>query len=432
MTIKAKSLIHTIQPAENFQRSKSLQITLKSFVSSKPQQSHEEKIASTAYNALDDLLCDVIDEFIEDDYVAAQSSYPSMGARSFKGDMLSSLPEKNNQQQSTSWRRVHSLHALLAKFDVEPKNFAAVTPMLLQVLDRDEEFDVIACHALLPGKLLEVVASTIFSCYNNFESVVRLDGHKWHNFLEYVTNHYQNQPYHNIEHATDVLFNTHCLFAPGAFHTCFTENQQYATLLASIVHDIGHIGHTNAYLKATQHVIAQEYSYSPARLESMHLHMAYMALQDNSFGLLHGMQAKDILELHDLFSKLIYATDLAMQQNVIQQGGPHVQHDILRLLIHVADLGSFFKPLRLHQQWASRVRTEMDREHVLSQTAQCDIVRPWQHFATTQVQFIQNIVLPVHEALDEHSTSSKTPQHIRVLANYRYWALLAPSTNVTL
>ena len=90
-----------------------------------------------------------------------------------------------------------------------------------------------------------------------------LDGAKLATFLRVVEEGYPDNAYHNSLHAADV--------AQGMFHFLYgragggmlaqhlDRAQQFAALLATLVHDIGHLGLNNGFLTATSHELALTY-----------------------------------------------------------------------------------------------------------------------------------------------------------------------------
>merc|ERR1711957_1006254 len=72
-------------------------------------------------------------------------------------------------------------------------------------------------------------------------------------FMDFSRDGYNNVPYHGWSHATDVAHACYRMLVELECKKWLTAIEQYALLLASICHDVGHMGTTNAFLVETGH-----------------------------------------------------------------------------------------------------------------------------------------------------------------------------------
>lgn len=88
-------------------------------------------------------------------------------------------------------------------------------------------------------------------------------------FLRAVQNEYPANPFHNFNHAVDVLATVSRHMLRGRALKFLSEAQQFVVLISAISHDLGHLGVNNSYLLEVSHELALTYNdLSP--LENMH------------------------------------------------------------------------------------------------------------------------------------------------------------------
>ena len=99
------------------------------------------------------------------------------------------------------------------------------------------------------------------------------------NFLKVISSKYVDGPtYHNWIHGFDVTHTMYRFITLSRCHEIFGSVEIYATLIATIAHDVGHPGVNNNYLIATKHSLAIVHNdLSP--LENMHCATLYDVLR---------------------------------------------------------------------------------------------------------------------------------------------------------
>ena len=232
-------------------------------------------------------------------------------------------------------------------------------------------------------------------------------------FLTHAANQYAALPYHNAEHAADVLYSCYCLLNPESIEPW----EMYITLLGAIVHDIGHIGFSNRFLRQTNHPLCKQYGAEISIMESMHIDLGWKVLMK------HDMLSQ-IHEPHDLnqmFRHIILGTDLARQKSTLQL---HSDHDKLALLLHAADLGASTKSLALHQMWTARITTEFFRQGDLQRelnVSVCSVCDRKTSVPYTQSLFLTSCVIPVFEKVQQIAKGNMSEIMKNLDSNLDYW-----------
>ncbi|PWA27186.1 hypothetical protein CCH79_00013913 [Gambusia affinis] len=271
-------------------------------------------------------------------------------------------------------------------------------------------------------------------------------------FVTYVMtleDHYHgNVAYHNSLHAADVAQSTHVLLSTPALDAVFTDLEILAALFAAAIHDVDHPGVSNQFLintsERTTACASISASYfvplvftSPTSsssesdselalmyndesvLENHHLAVGFKLLHQENCDIFQNLTKRQRQSLRKLVIDMVLATDMSKHmtlladlktmvetKKVTSSGVLLLDHyteriQVLRNMVHCADLSNPTKPLPLYRQWTERIMEEFfrqgdkERERGMEISAMCD-----KHTASvekSQVGFIDYIVHPLWE-----------------------------------
>ena len=259
---------------------------------------------------------------------------------------------------------------------------------------------------------LALVAMRVWKKYNFFHSVAPdLKPQDWNAFFETVASRYHDNPYHNSEHAADVLLTALSLVELLSLQP-LSMLQILTLFTAAVVHDIEHVALTNAFLIQSKHPLTLEFPDTTSPMERMHAKVGIQVLSEfplNSSGsILDHMELKDRKEMLRLIPYLISFTDLSMQKDLLSAGRNQAQHsDSIQsaIILHAADLGSAVKDCVIHRKWANRINEELYRQGDLQREANlpisigCDRTLP---MSPVQVGFLTHVVRPVYVVLQDN------------------------------
>ncbi|KAM7394587.1 hypothetical protein PAMP_021378 [Pampus punctatissimus] len=241
-------------------------------------------------------------------------------------------------------------------------------------------------------------------------------------FVTYVMtleDHYHgNVAYHNSLHAADVTQSTHVLLSTPALDAVFTDMEILAALFAAAIHDVDHPGVSNQFLINTNSELALMYN-DESVLENHHLAVGFKLLHQENCDIFQNLTKRQRQSLRKLVIDMVLATDMSKHmtlladlktmvetKKVTSSGVLLLDHyteriQVLRNMVHCADLSNPTKPLPLYRQWTERIMEEFfrqgdkERERGMEISAMCD-----KHTASvekSQVGFIDYIVHPLWE-----------------------------------
>ncbi|XP_068607176.1 3',5'-cyclic-AMP phosphodiesterase 4C-like [Brachionichthys hirsutus] len=241
-------------------------------------------------------------------------------------------------------------------------------------------------------------------------------------FVTYVMtleDHYHgNVAYHNSLHAADVTQSVHVLLSSPALDAVFSDLEVLAALFAAAIHDVDHPGVSNQFLISTNSELALMYN-DESVLENHHLAVGFKLLHQENCDIFQNLTKRQRQSLRKLVIDTVLATDMSKHMTLLADLKTMVETkkvtssgvllldnyteriQVLRNMVHCADLSNPTKTLPLYQQWTERIMEEFsrqgdkERERGMEISAMCD-----KHTASvekSQVGFIDYIVHPLWE-----------------------------------
>uniref|UniRef100_A0A667ZF75 Phosphodiesterase n=1 Tax=Myripristis murdjan TaxID=586833 RepID=A0A667ZF75_9TELE len=238
-------------------------------------------------------------------------------------------------------------------------------------------------------------------------------------FMLTLEDHYHSDvAYHNSLHAADVAQSTHILLSTPALDAVFTDLEILAAIFAAAIHDVDHPGVSNQFLINTNSELALMYN-DESVLENHHLAVGFKLLQEENCDIFQNLTKKQRQTLRRMVIDMVLATDMSKHMSLLADLKTMVETkkvtssgvllldnytdrmQVLRNMVHCADLSNPTKSLDLYRQWTDRIMDEFfhqgdrERERGMEISPMCD-----KHTASverTQVGFIDYIVHPLWE-----------------------------------
>ncbi|XP_060688395.1 cGMP-specific 3',5'-cyclic phosphodiesterase isoform X2 [Hemiscyllium ocellatum] len=258
--------------------------------------------------------------------------------------------------------------------------------------------------------------------------------------LSVKKNYRRHVVYHNWRHA----FNTaQCMFAvlkSGRIQNKLTDLEILALIIATLSHDLDHRGVNNAFIKRSEHPLAQLYCHS--MMEHHHFDQCVMILNSPGNQILSGLSLDEYKMTLKMIEQAILATDLAIYMKRRDEFFDLVKTNqfdwevrshkelLMAMLMTACDVSAITKPWPVQQKTAELVATEFfeqgdkEREELniepidLMNREKCDQI------PSMQVGFIDAICLKLYEALAEISEAC-LPLLEGCRNNRKNWEMLA-------
>ncbi|XP_062382717.1 cAMP-specific 3',5'-cyclic phosphodiesterase 4B [Sardina pilchardus] len=238
-------------------------------------------------------------------------------------------------------------------------------------------------------------------------------------YMMTLEDHYHaDVAYHNSLHAADVAQSTHILLSTPALDAVFTDLEILAAIFAAAIHDVDHPGVSNQFLINTNSELALMYN-DESVLENHHLAVGFKLLQGENCDIFQNLSKKQRQSLRRMVIDMVLATDMSKHMSLLADLKTMVETkkvtssgvllldnytdriQVLRNMVHCADLSNPTKPLDVYRQWTDRIMEEFfhqgdrERERGMEISPMCD-----KHTASvekSQVGFIDYIVHPLWE-----------------------------------
>lgn len=194
-------------------------------------------------------------------------------------------------------------------------------------------------------------------------------------FIKEVSEHYHNNPYHNFNHAVSVLQFTYMLIIETNISKYISKHKLFGLMVASLVHDIDHPGHTNNFEININSELAQKYKYKSV-LENHHCSMSYYIMHKQHILLLNNLSIDQFIDVKETISECILTTDMKYHENLVSKlnnefnnksiNDIHFTNDIqimiCKLIIHTADLSNTMRPFEISKKVAFKINDEFKNQ----------------------------------------------------------------------
>jgi hypothetical protein len=292
-----------------------------------------------------------------------------------------------------------------------------------------------------------IVESQAAKLHKNRDMVSFCTSSTFFHWVGAVEKGYLNHPYHNSVHATDVMcasnsylihsglhsrINNASFGGGGGFDNLSWQLAQFSLLVAAAVHDIGHIGVSNAYLKSVNHPLCIEYPDTIGVLEAMHAATALAIFRTPGNNIVECMSNANAQLVRENIVELVLVTDLSKQADFLKKwnarrtpppegsnakgkwdillegSSPKASEDrmlFLKLMLKAADVSNPVKNTDLYLFWTDNIIEEfyrqgdMEREAGLPVTTMPNCDRNQPGLAQGQIGFLSFMVKPTYDAI---------------------------------
>ncbi|KAL7988301.1 hypothetical protein Chor_007220 [Crotalus horridus] len=199
-------------------------------------------------------------------------------------------------------------------------------------------------------------------------------------YIMTLEDHYHaDVAYHNSLHAADVTQSTHVLLSTPALDAVFTDLEILAAIFAAAIHDVDHPGVSNQFLINTNSELALMYN-DESVLENHHLAVGFKLLQEENCDIFQNLSKRQRQTLRKMVIDMVLATDMSKHMSLLADLKTMVETkkvtssgvllldnytdriQVLRNMVHCADLSNPTKPLELYRQWTDRIMEEFFRQ----------------------------------------------------------------------
>lgn len=230
-------------------------------------------------------------------------------------------------------------------------------------------------------------------------------------FIVDVCDAYLEVPYHNLHHATNVLHSTYILLNNCQLYDKLNPDILFATLIAALVHDIGHPGNNNLFEINTFSELAFKYN-DLSVLEQHHCTLAFELVKKHNLN--SNMNREDFCLFRKTIVACILGTDMANHKAstelLIKKTETGFDFNMLdeqilacKMLLHAADIGNPIQTPEVCEEWSALVSKEFHNQAVketeLGLTSTYPLVSSEMSFYSGEIKYIKFVCLPYWEAL---------------------------------
>lgn len=237
------------------------------------------------------------------------------------------------------------------------------------------------------------------------------------NFCSASYERYNEVPYHNMYHAFSVLQGCYSLATSTALGKQFSNLEQFAMLVASVGHDMGHIGLNTHFLVSIESELAMLYN-DKSPLENLHACETFKVMQMTGCDVI-GMLGQDKKNCRRIIIDAIIGTDMAFhKKHVDHLSAKHsVSMDLasdremmLGMLVHLCDIGASSFEWSEAIRWSRMVMTEFqtqvyrEQDNDLPVSGYMDLgtADPRKAFLKSQIGFIDFVLTPYFQLFPPH------------------------------
>eukprot|EP00798_Chlamydomonas_sp_ICE-L_P032708 gene32708-3592_t len=229
-------------------------------------------------------------------------------------------------------------------------------------------------------------------------------------FLLRVESGYEPNSYHNRIHASDVTQTACIIMKSFSKHvTEVTKMDMFCIIMASAVHDLGHLGVNNDFLINSKHPRATTYNDRSVN-ENFHISRAFeIARNYSGCDIFEAFTFDEQKKCRKLMIDTVMATDMAIHFDLLKNFNSQIEAKPLvndwedrnllyQMVVHLADIANPSRPFHLARGWAERVIVEFceqgDKEAELGLAVSPFCNRKNMNMPRAQINFIEIFLKP--------------------------------------
>ena len=174
-------------------------------------------------------------------------------------------------------------------------------------------------------------------------------------------------PYHNYYHAFDVMHVCYMLITKCRADGYLDDFNIFSILIASLAHDLGHDGYSNAFHDATTSELAITYN-GLSILENYSAAYLFRILRKSENNILARLNQKDLTKIRSRLIDLILDTDAKKHFSLLTRFKHGLEMKQLSrgllssMILHVSDVSNPARPGSVARKWAFAVQEEFFRQ----------------------------------------------------------------------
>ena len=221
-------------------------------------------------------------------------------------------------------------------------------------------------------------------------------------FICLVNDKYNPNPFHNFQHAVNVLHMTALLLKQTNVLHRLKKHILFGLLIAALCHDVDHPGHTNSYEINTFGKYAKLYN-DQSVLENHHCTTTFDLLERSE--LIRCFKGEEFREFRKVIISSILGTDISKHASVMKEFAEfdsstiyfdaEEQYTVCKMLLHSADLSCSVKCFDVYFEWSKRIAKELYEQRVKEQSE--DNAYNTLTVSINEIQFITTICIPLWE-----------------------------------
>lgn len=257
---------------------------------------------------------------------------------------------------------------------IEPMKYSLteLIPLLSQI-GKQWNFDTDFLTACADGHPVSTVGDYLFRILH-LNKRLALSADLVQRFFEKLDEGYLPNPYHNSTHAADVMFSVMFLSKSSGLLFYSSDLEVAACVVATLGHDVGHLGYNNRYMVNSRHVLATNCTLHSDNdisvLEMMHASKTFHIAQDTKA--FEQIQGDAWVLFRRQVVEMVLATDMAKHFELLTQfrvtlTTPQLDDQIMRfflykMMLKCGDIGHAAKNTELHERWSLRVMEEFFKQ----------------------------------------------------------------------
>jgi hypothetical protein len=287
---------------------------------------------------------------------------------------------------------------------------------------RDWNYDILKLSGLQEfGFVLKIFAPYL----SHFE----VDQSLFLNFVQTLKRKYNknNNSFHNFKHGIAVAFSSnYFLKTVPHIEDNYTQAVQFAFVVASLGHDVGHTGRNNNYEINSRSKLALRYN-DRSPLEQHHIAKLFSVIFKHNINIFESFSAESFNEIRHTIIECILATDMKVHFTLLSKfesivnknevvGCKDFKELVLCILIHAADISASTRKAPIATEWSKLVSVEftnqynLETEQSLPVTAYFKDLHIPLNFYKSECGFLNFIVKPLYVALRNYNFDMEETQ----------------------
>ena len=237
------------------------------------------------------------------------------------------------------------------------------------------------------------------------------------NGLKYSYNKNGNS-FHNFTHGISVAFSANYFLSRlPVLNSKLEKHLQFAFILASLAHDVGHTGKNNNYEINSRSKLALRYN-DRSPLEQHHLAKLFSLVFKHQINIFEGFSPENFNEMRHTIIECVLATDMkvhfsllskfeALNQDKPSPGDAFKESKelLLCMLIHAADISGSAREIATAAKWSALVAEEFTNQYQLELEKKLPVTSYFKdlhipvNFYKSELGFLNFIVKPLYQSL---------------------------------